>query len=92
MCDCYMHKCESCDNLISVHIADYCTARESVKVYCPDCLHTMPDVDHAKAKVFLGKSDGDVFAVGTNKPRRKYNGKTVLFIVEDVHAYGIELN
>ena len=35
MCDCYFPKCENCDNEISVHIADFCVKRETVKVYCP---------------------------------------------------------
>ncbi len=34
MCDCYIAKCEVCKKKIPVHIEDYCTPRENVKVYC----------------------------------------------------------
>ncbi len=38
MCDCYEHKCETCDNVISLHIADFCTKRKNVHVFCPGCV------------------------------------------------------
>ena len=38
MCDCYETKCNGCKSMaIQVHIADFCTPRENVKVYCPFC-------------------------------------------------------
>lgn len=34
MCDCYQAKCERCERLIPVHIEDFCTPRDNVKVFC----------------------------------------------------------
>lgn len=34
MCDCYWQKCEQCDEMIPVHIADFCTPRENIEVFC----------------------------------------------------------
>lgn len=34
MCDCYEAKCEKCERLIPVHIEDFCTPRDNVKVFC----------------------------------------------------------
>ena len=34
MCDCYEAKCEKCDTMIPIHIADYNYDREDVKVFC----------------------------------------------------------
>lgn len=36
MCDCYSHKCECCEELIPVHIADFNYPREDFKVWCKD--------------------------------------------------------
>lgn len=50
MCDCYEQKCEACDEMILVHIADFCTPRENLQVFCQahlpdnDCfIHTVID-------------------------------------------------
>lgn len=36
MCDCYEEKCSepSCSVTIPIHIADFCTSRDNIKVYC----------------------------------------------------------
>ncbi len=34
MCDIYMAKCEKCKRKIDMHLADFDTGRDEVKVYC----------------------------------------------------------
>jgi hypothetical protein len=36
MCDCYEHKCdhEKCDEMIPIHIGDFCTDRDNLEVLC----------------------------------------------------------
>ncbi len=34
MCDCYGHRCECCDELIPMHIADFDYKREAFRVWC----------------------------------------------------------
>jgi len=42
MCDCYGAKCEECDEVLPVHLGDYDTDRDEVKVFCKDHI---PDMD-----------------------------------------------
>lgn len=53
MCDCYEQKCEQCNEIIPVHIADFCTPRENLQVFCEkhlpdhDCfIHTVIEPKH----------------------------------------------
>ena len=48
MCDCYDHKCENCDATISIHIADFCTPRYNITVFCPACTNKHPLARTAK--------------------------------------------
>lgn len=34
MCDCYGHKCEKCDELLDMHLGDFVTSRDEIRVYC----------------------------------------------------------
>ena len=34
MCDCYGHKCELCDELVPMHIADFDYSRSRFRVWC----------------------------------------------------------
>ena len=34
MCDCFNPRCHLCETRLSLHIADFCTGRENVEVYC----------------------------------------------------------
>ncbi len=34
MCDCYFQKCCMCDNKIYLHLGDYRTQRDEIKIYC----------------------------------------------------------
>ena len=34
MCDCFNPSCHLCDRRLPLHIADFCTERENVEVYC----------------------------------------------------------
>ena len=38
MCDCYGHKCEKCNEILSVHLEDFDTEREEIKVFCENHL------------------------------------------------------
>jgi len=43
MCDCYQAPCEVCGKPLPIHIADFCTDRENVKVWCHE------DIDKSNA-------------------------------------------
>jgi hypothetical protein len=94
MCDCYGHKCESCENVIAVHIADFCTDRENLKVYCPDCLDAIPETDANAVNVFFSKVEDPEVIMNEKWKRvhRSYIGKIVVFICSDKKAHGIYLN
>lgn len=34
MCDCYLHKCEACNDTLPFHIADFACPREEFKIWC----------------------------------------------------------
>ena len=34
MCDCYNAKCEECDVEIPMHLGDFLTSRDEIKVFC----------------------------------------------------------
>lgn len=36
MCDCYEHKCDNpnCDTFMPIHIGDFITSRDNIRVYC----------------------------------------------------------
>lgn len=38
MCNCLGMKCYHCDAVIQIHIADYCTSEDNVRVICPQCI------------------------------------------------------
>lgn len=37
MCDCYFEKCARCGKSIPMHLADFSTTRDEVRVYCGRC-------------------------------------------------------
>jgi len=83
MCDCYSVKCENCDNKIAIHIADFCTQRENIKVYCPDCVTLETHFEVVRGPVIFRKNGSEI---------KRHTGKRVLFICSDPKAYGICLN
>lgn len=95
MCDCYGPKCENCDNWVSIHIADFCVRRETVKVYCPKKVcqfegRKMLGLNNWKYQYIctdLVKEPGTVFPYS-----RWYKNKYVLILSTDEKAYGICLN
>lgn len=91
MCDCYCHKCEGCDHEISIHVADFCTERENIKVYCPNCLMKLPAIDSSRTKVFIDKIDDNEQIINRKKHER-IKGKPVVILVKDMKAQGIHLN
>ena len=63
MCDCYEQKCEYCNVMIPVHITDFCTPRENVKVFCS--LH-IPEEDCFVHTVIEAKSNHEFdYEMGT---------------------------
>lgn len=54
MCDCYEQKCEQCAEMIPVHIADFCTPRENLQVFCQKHL---PESDCFIHTIIEGKQD-----------------------------------
>ena len=89
MCDCYMHPCEFCGRKISLHIADYCTDRENIKVFCSKCAE--------KAKTFNKVINAPIIINETIECNDEENyggkiGEVVLIVCYDKDAYGIHLN
>jgi hypothetical protein len=35
MCDCYIGHCECCGRSVEIHVGDFSTGRNNVRVYCP---------------------------------------------------------
>lgn len=88
MCDCYTDKCINCEREIQIHIADYCTPRENVRVYCPKCIDKLR-TGVIGSKVFVDRvSRGGKW--GQGEGLRK--GQLVIIICNDPGAYGINLN
>lgn len=65
MCDCYSHKCEKCDVLLPMHLSDFNTSQDEIKVYCPDhipedrkngCLFYVTPGEHNYTEGFDGKN------------------------------------
>ena len=87
MCDCYTAQCESCARAVEVHIADFCTARSNVHVYCSHCLNKIPAGRANMAKKMIKC---------TVENRRQVEGgkigQEVVFLVDDEDSYGIHLN
>ena len=42
MCDCYGHKCECCDELIPMHIADFGFPRDDFRIWCEKHINKAP--------------------------------------------------
>lgn len=94
MCDICWLKCKVCKRGMSIHIADFCTARKNVIVFCPDhvdnglkylakvCLDgkVFASFDHAQ-------EDGEYCEIDGGK-----KGDTVFIVCTDPNAYGIHLN
>ena len=94
MCDCYGHKCEFCENVLSIHIADYCVKRKEIIAICPDCQKQISN-DGLGVKnctlLFVDIID-DRNQIDGKLKDGKYKGKSVLFFSKDSRAYGVRLN
>ena len=94
MCDCYVTKCSGCRCEISIHVADFCTARENVHPYCPDCTKklTIEDILNYQ-RVFMdeGILDDGCWCMDMEEIKDPVRGK-VFFLCTDPDAYGIHLN
>lgn len=55
MCDIYNTKCEVCGKIIGMHLGDYETRREEVKVYCSR--HIPPNHKHVGARIMVDFTD-----------------------------------
>jgi len=98
MCDCYAHKCKFCENKLSIHIADYCTARKNVCVICPDCLRNLA-IPYFSGRLNIKKFAQLYIDQISNREQlfgklagNKYKGKIVLLFSKDPKAYGVCLN
>ena len=86
MCDCYLANCEICGVGIHMHIGDYSTERELVKVYCPlhskhldglECEQVFTDSVSRKDQI-----EGDTFTIGD----------VVVILCYDLDGHHIHLN
>ena len=93
MCDCYVHTCQMCDNGLSIHIADFCTRRSNIFVFCPDCLEWPKGglVVSSYSRLFICRIEFRKQLSGKLRDGR-YKGKIVLIFCKDAEAYGIDLN
>ncbi len=91
MCDCYTAKCANCKCDIPLHIADFCTPKDTVIPYCPRCTK----------KIVRGKleppTNCQVFddVAETSYRREGFHirkGDKVKIYCKDKTAYGIHLN
>ena len=104
MCDCYELKCEFCDTMISVHVADFCVGRHTVHGCCPACLKKLACGvlnEHDQGSVCGGafpcavEASSQITVAASNKRSRKAvgrKGQLVLLWSSDMTAYGIHLN
>lgn len=92
MCDCYTTKCETCGCSISIHIADFCTDRENVHPYCPECtLQIINKGIPSDLKVFRDtiEDDRDDYPLQVENGEK---GEDDIILCDDLNAYGIHLN
>ena len=83
MCDCYEQKCEQCQQMIPVHIADFCTAKENLQVFCDQHL---PEADCFIYTVMEAKRDKYDFKKGTKFGFRILD-KTLFNYDDDMEYY-----
>lgn len=59
MCDCYEHNCDhsECKNHLPIHLADFSTDREEIKVYCGS--HISKHKDEIAQGVLYKVSEGN---------------------------------
>lgn len=91
MCDCYSHKCEFCNNGVSIHVADFCVRRETISVICPDCQAADKYNIDKCSKMFIDYLDCRQQINGKLKSGR-YKGRPIIFLCTDSKAYGIHIN
>ena len=91
MCDCYEQRCETCDKMMSIHIADFCTDRTNVHPYCPKCtkILLLGGETSFGCKVFP-----DIITRGGKygQVEGEKKGQIVLILCYDMKAHGIRLN
>lgn len=104
MCDCYSHRCEDCENVISMHIADFCVPREVVHVLCPECLRKRTRANEVWSYVLAHKGTPLALELVTDWGHivRKHGdrwyelrsmiGRAVGIWCDDAKGHGIHLN
>ena len=62
MCDCYGHRCECCEELVPMHIANFKFPRSNFRVWCNDHIDNAP----SEARLFelLEKDDHNDLPIG----------------------------
>lgn len=100
MCNLYSAKCNFCDNMIEMHIADYCTSPENVLVVCHECAEQglvvppvfndkqwahLPQTIERESQVWRYLPEGDTVDIGVI-------GAEVCVYCSDDAAHGISLN
>lgn len=87
MCDCYTGKCVTCGCDVSMHIADFCTDRDNVHVYCHRCARKVKKSGVPESKQIIWEAITSKRQVEGGK-----KGEEVLILCDDPKAYGIHLN
>ncbi len=90
MCDCYTTGCKNCGCDISIHIADFCTPRDTVVAFCSRCTKK---IVRGKLKPPAGWKVFDATAeISYPRNFHLHKGGKVKLYCRDHKAYGIHLN
>ena len=99
MCDCYTGRCTICKRGMEIHIADFCTPRDNVFPFCPDCFGALPAwlAEHAADEWEWQLAHSFVSRPGQEVPEANstISGLTsgvAIFAIHDTGAYDIGLN
>ena len=90
MCDTFYQKCQCCERRVSVHIADHCTSRENIEVWCHE--HFAASTNSDRRWIRFTESIETRSQVLLDGVPCGAQGKLVAFLVKDLSAWGIGLN
>jgi len=90
MCDCYIAQCDICQCDVSIHIGDWSTERENLKVYCHRCTRGIKKRGIPKAAIVI--LDPIERTSQVEGATTRHIGQEVLILCSDPNAHDIYLN
>ncbi len=92
MCDCYNHQCadKNCKTDIDMHLSDFDTERNEIKVYCSS--HIPIERNNGVLwKVPHGKSNFKIFVEClTNNAKKKWKGNSYNGTCSEIEVFGVK--